>query len=107
VSTLLQIAGFGCLIFAFTLLCRPCVRPSPAAYALAITLDAACIAFILSVIVLWPSWWLLLPLTLWAIALWVHVLRLRDARALVRVLEANRAPLWLPPDDDRPPPRRY
>ncbi|MFD8335553.1 hypothetical protein ACFV42_23275 [Streptomyces solisilvae] len=89
-STFLQVAGFTCLAFAFTLLARPGVRPSPAAYLWAIAVDTLCILFVFAVLIVWPAWWLLIPLTLWAGAMAVHILRLRDARVMARVLEANR-----------------
>lgn len=99
---LLQLAGFLCLSFAFTLMCRPRVRPSPAAYTLAIAVDGVSIAFTLGVLAMWPRWWLLVPLTLWAGALWLHILRLRDARVMVRVLESTYPPIQ-PPQCHHPP----
>ncbi|AEM88799.1 hypothetical protein [Streptomyces violaceusniger] len=92
----LQVAGFACLAFAFTLLTRPRERPSPAAYLWAIAVDALCIVFVLGVLIVWPAWWLLIPLTIWGSTLALHVLRLRDARVMVRVLEANSPPSWGP-----------
>lgn len=97
----LQLAGFACLVFAYTLMCRPKVRPSPATYGFAIAVDCLCVAFILGVTAVWPSPWLLIPMALWGIALWVHIGRYRDARVMVRVLEANHPAVWAP-QRDRP-----
>lgn len=90
--TFLQVVGFACLAFAFVLLARPRVRPSPVTYLYVIATDALCILFVLGVLILWPSWWLLIPLVLWSATMAIHVLRLRDAREMVRVLEANSPP---------------
>lgn len=101
----LQLAGFACLAFTFSLLCRPRIRPSPATYAFAIAVDSLCLVFIGGVIALWPAPWLLIPLGLWSAALWLHLVRLRDARVMVRVLEANHPAVWAPeryyPPDDQ------
>jgi polyferredoxin len=93
VPTFLQAVGIACLAFALTLTVRPKVRPGPATYAWAVGVDALCITFILAVIIVWPAWWLLAPLLLWGAVTALHITRLRDARAMVRVLQANRAPL--------------
>jgi len=124
VTTFLQVAGFACLAFAFILLAKPYVRPSPAAYLWAITVDALCSLFVLGMLIVWPSWWLLIPLMLWGAAMAIHILRLRDSRVMVRVLDANHPPIrgpgrrlqnygsaydydgW-PIDDPEDPPRRY
>jgi len=96
VPTFLQAAGFACLVLAVTLLTRPRVRPSPATYAWAITVDALCILFTLGVLIVWPVWWLVIPLALWSAAMAVHILRLRDARVMVKVLKATHPPLGGP-----------
>ncbi|MGW5820334.1 hypothetical protein [Streptomyces noursei] len=85
----LQIAGFICVTFAFTLLARPRIRPSPATYGFAIALDVCALGFIAGVMILWPATWLLFPLLLWAAALVMHIHRFRDARVMTRVLHAT------------------
>lgn len=94
---LLQAAGALCALFAFTVFARPRIRPSPAAYLCAITVDALAILFALAVLISWPAWWLLIPLLLWAAVLTMHLMRLRDARVMVAVLRANHPPAWNDP----------